>query len=71
VTTVLVASRQVAESCTVGLVARLSEADGGVMCTDATAASTFTADEPVFVSAVATIEVGPALTPVTVVVAPP
>src|SRR5262249_29889391 len=64
------ASRQVADNCTVGLVAKLNVAVGGEICTAATAGMTFTDDEPVFVSTVATIEAGPALTPVTVTVGP-
>lgn len=70
-TGLLEASKQVANSCTVGLVAKLNVAVAGEICTAATAGMTFTADEPVFVSAVATIEAGPpALTPVTVTVGP-
>jgi hypothetical protein len=69
-TGVLEASKHVAVSCTVGLVAKLNVAVAGEICTVATAGITFTDDEPVFVSTVATIEAGPALTPVTVTVGP-
>ena len=70
VTTPLDASNSVAVSCTVGVVARLNVADGGEICTVATAGITLIVDEPDFVSAVATIDAAPGLIPVTVVVGP-
>jgi len=64
------ASSSVAVSCTVGVVARLNVAVAGEIWTVATAGITLMADEPLLVSAVAVIDAGPGLMPVTVVVGP-